>query len=203
MGKHKVDYFLLVLVRDDLGDSLELHVVGAFVNRSDLCITVELFNTQFTSETNTTTPFDSLAGSLFSNLRSIKLGHSSFLDKVTSFFLETSSIVCQQASSFNFNGNYIPSHQYIIIPCILDQLTLSILMLHALEITNVGVELLALEEIRQSNIISTLSETNHLGSDTNTTFIQDFNSILVSLANFTKNVLLGNLDIIKVEDTSG
>lgn len=76
-------------------------------------------------------------------------------------------------------------------------------MLHALEITNVGVELLALEEIRQSNIISTLSETNHLGSDTNTTFIQDFNSILVSLADFTKNVLLGNLDIIKVEDTGG
>lgn len=73
-------------------------------------------------------------------------------------------------------------------------------MLHALEITDKRVELFALEEVWKCNVISTLSKTNHLGSDANTTLVQDFDSILVTLANLAQDVLLWHLHVVKVED---
>jgi hypothetical protein len=71
-----------------------------------------------------------------------------------------------------------------------------------LETANRLTELLALKEIRHSNIKSTLSKTNHLSSDTNATLVENLNGIFVALADFTENILLGDLDIVKVKNAS-
>lgn len=108
LSKDKIYIFtwkLFVLGRKELSNSLQLDVAGAFIDRTNLCVTVELFDTQFTGEADTTAPFNGLAGSLFGNLRSIQFCHGSFLDEVAAFFLETGSVVSQKTSSFDFDSN--------------------------------------------------------------------------------------------------
>lgn len=57
--------------------------------------------------------------------------------------------------------------------------------------------------LRQGNVIGTLGQTKHLSGDTDTALVQNLDGVLVALADLAKHVLLGDDNVIKVEDTCG
>lgn len=63
-------------------------------------------------------------------------------------------------------------------------------------------ELLSLKRVLGSIVKGTLGTSNHLGGDTDSTLVQDLDGDLVTLADLADNVFLGNLDIVKAQETS-
>ena len=74
-------------------------------------------------------------------------------------------------------------------------------MLHTLELTNQRTELLTvIPDIASGVVESTKSETGHLSSNTNSTLVEDADGVLVTLATLAEKVLLGDLDIVEVDN---
>lgn len=93
---------------------------------------------------------------------------------------------------------------------------------HLLEVANILAELLALVGVSNRVVKGALSDSNHLCSDTYPSLVQNLDSDLqphqqsfqvdpikmsathfVALADLADDILLGNLDIIEIEDASG
>lgn len=76
-------------------------------------------------------------------------------------------------------------------------------MTHRLEIADVFAELLALIGVLDGVIKCSLGDTDHLRCNADTSLVENLNGNLVSFANLADDILLGNLDIVKGQDTGG
>lgn len=92
------------------------------------------------------------------------LGHGCFLGEWPSLLLEPRSVVRQQACRLNLDGR------------------LGKVVAHLLKVTNVLAELLSLVGVGDGVVERALGDTDHLGGDTDSAFVQDFDCDLSAMS---------------------
>ena len=167
-------------------DCYSLDIAGSLINSSNLAISEELLCQTLPDETHAAHPLNCQTRYPSGNLGSIQLSHGSVLDKVLAGLLLPGSVVDKSSRGSNLG------------------VALSNLVLHALEITDEAAELLAVvPDVLGGVLESSEGETGHLGGDTDTSFVEDGDGVLVPLAPLAEEVLLGDLDVVEAEDASG
>lgn len=187
MDVHHSDMGLVgVLLLEQLGNGVELDVGSAFVDGTDLAITPELLGKTLTDKAHATHPLNSEAGNAAGNLGSVELGHGGVTDKVLASLLLAGSVVDEGAGGGNLG------------------VALGNLVLHALELTNKGAELLAVvPDVLNGIFKGAKGKTGHLGGNTDAALVEEGDGVLVAVAALAKQVLLGDDDVVKVEDAGG
>lgn len=71
-----------------------------------------------------------------------------------------------------------------------------------MEIKDPFAELDSLEGVGNSGVQTSLGQTDHLSSDSNTSFVQHSNGVLVAVTNSAQHVAFRHLDIVEVNGTS-
>lgn len=119
-------------------------------------------------------------------MRGVEFSHGSVADKVLTGLLLASSVVDQVSSGGDFGVG------------------LSNLVLHALELTDERAELLTVvPDVADGVLKGTKGQAGHLGSDADAALVEEADGVLVALAALAEQVLLGDLDVVKVEDAGG
>ena len=188
---------LLVFGPQQFGNGCQLDQTGALVNGSNLAVAVKLFLRELLHKTDATHPFNAVRSSALSHLRievnaqmgtgggstghyetypgGVQFCHGSFLHEGLTGLLQAGSIVDHVLCCFDFHGD------------------LSHLVLHALEVANVVVELLALPQVWQGGFHAAFSDTQHLRRNADAALIQNFNGNLVAFADLANNVFFRHL----------
>lgn len=160
-----------------------LDVACALVNGANLAVTEELLGQTLTDKTHAAHPLYAKTAYTAGNLGSVQLGHGGILDEVLAGLLLASGVEDQGASGGDLGVG------------------LGELVLHALELADQGAELLAVVPAVLDGVLpGTESEAGHLGGDADTALVEDADGVLVALAALTEDVLLGDVDVVKVED---
>ena len=114
-----------ILLLQKLRDSGKLDVASSLIDSTNLAISPVLLGQSFSHEAHTAHPLDSLSRNSTSDLGSVELGHGGIHDKVLSGFLFASGVVDHGACGADLRPR------------------LCELMLHTLELSYEGSELLA------------------------------------------------------------
>src|SRR5580704_13715438 len=120
-----------------------------------------------------------LAGHALGYLRGKILGHRGFTNVVQFRVLQASSVVNQEARRLDV-GRHLGQRK-----------------LHCLKLRDRLAELLPLLRVFRRMVPGTLREAEHLGSDTDPSFVQGLNSDLVSLAGLAQYVLFGHAAVFE------
>mmetsp|Transcript_28861 Transcript_28861/g.62718 ORF Transcript_28861/g.62718 Transcript_28861/m.62718 type:complete len:308 (+) Transcript_28861:175-1098(+) len=166
-------------------NGLKLNVAGAFVDGSNLGISVVLLSQELFGETNTTQPINTLRRHILRHFGGLQLGHGSLQDERLAALLQPCSIEHQQSCSFNLHPGT------------------RILKLHALEVRDALAKLFPCDHVAHGIVKGTLCQTNHLGTNPNATFVQQLDSNLVALAHLTEHSLLWHTTAFKDQLTGG
>jgi hypothetical protein len=193
-----------------LGNGLQLDIAGSLVDLTDLAIAKILLDRELACEAHASQPLDTVRCRSLGHLRSVQLAHGCLLDEWQAGVLELGGVVHHQTRSLDFRGD------------------LCILVLHSLKVDQACVELLAVTEIWHCMVEHSLNQpvitpqyqaasgkqyatkrdkylcqSKHLRSNANATFVQNCDGILVALAKLSKDIGLGNDDIIELYSASG
>lgn len=160
-----------------------LNVAGTLVNGTNLAVTEILLGQTLADETHAAHPLDAEATYTAGNLGGVELGHGGILDKVLAGLLLAGSVEDEGAGGGDFGVG------------------LGELVLHALELADEGAELLAVVPAVLDGVFpGAEGEAGHLGGDADAALVEDADGVLVALAALAEDVLLGDVDVVEVED---
>lgn len=159
-----------------------LNVAGALVNGTNLAVTEELLGQTLADKAHAAHPLHAEATYTAGDLGGEELGHGGILDEVLAGLLLASSVEDEGASGGDFGVG------------------LGKLVLHALELADEGAELLAVVPAVLDGVFpGAEGEAGHLGGDADAALVEDADGVLVALAALAEDILLGDVDVVKVE----
>lgn len=202
--KAELDLGLGQLALHQLGDRVQLNVRGAFVDRANLRVTVELFDWKIFRETNTAKPFDSLGAGIARHLRGEVLGHGRLLDVRKARLRQPGGVVHQQSGRFDVGGNLgdLVLHSLEGETTIITIITIKFFFCAYLKLKDWLAKLFTLESIFDRIFEHSLGQAEHLGADADATFVQRGDGILVAFAHLADDIRRGHLDIVEGHHTS-
>ncbi|KAF1730330.1 hypothetical protein CRV24_009791 [Beauveria bassiana] len=175
-----------ILLLQELGNGVKLNVAGALVDGTNLGVAPKLFGEALADEAHAAHPLDGEARDAAGDLRGVELGHGGVADKVLAGLLLAGRVVDEGAGGGDFGVG------------------LGDLVLHALELADQRAKLLAVvPDVADGVFKGAEGEAGHLRGDADAALVEDANGVLVAVAGLAEQVLLGDDDVVKVEDAGG
>jgi hypothetical protein len=195
-------YLLGIPLLQRLPNRRELDITRPLINRTNLAIPEVLFRQSLPHKSHTTHPLHSLPTHLSGHLARVQLGHGGVHDEVLACFLFAGGVVDEGARGLDFGPG------------------LRELVLHGLKFADELAELFAVVPGVAVSSISTSyieervlgvyeprgvlpcaeRETGHLCGDADAAFVQEANGVFVALEFFAEKILLGDFNIVKIDD---
>ncbi|KAH6608409.1 Protein kinase C-like protein [Trichoderma cornu-damae] len=150
---------------------------------ANLAVAEVLLGQALAHEAHAAHPLDAEAADAAGDLGGVELGHGGVLDEVLAGLLLAGGVVDQGAGGGDLGVG------------------LGELVLHALELADEGAELLAVVPgVLDGVFPGAEREAGHLGGDADAALVEDADGVLVALAALAEDVVLGDDDVVEVED---